>query len=57
MIHYCYEGMPTLMQILAERNPPLNAVILEGLQIEKEMREMRSSQGPLVLFADAVERR
>jgi hypothetical protein len=37
MIHYCYEGVPGLVEILNERNPPLNALILEGLQLRKEM--------------------
>lgn len=39
MIHHCYEGVPGFVEILDERNPSLNAVILEGLQLKEEMRK------------------
>lgn len=44
MIHNCYEGMPSLVQILNERNPPLNAVIREANDLAKEMRAVREAQ-------------
>ena len=54
---FCYEGIPSLAQILAERNPPLWAVILEWRQIEKEMRQVRKTEGPLFFQPLPVARR